>query len=167
MSYVLRHRPDVLDLTLDAQGWTAVSELLTGLNRSFSMDMKDLEYVVQNNDKKRFEFNEDRTKIRASQGHSIQVELGYSPKKPPQYLFHGTHRRNVESILKNGINKGSRHHVHLSPDRETAKIVALRRGRDFVLLKILAEKMSQTKDFYESTNGVWLTDHIPPEFIEQ
>lgn len=163
LSYVLRHNPDKLELTLDNQGWVSVEELLSKLN---NVSMETLEYVVANNNKKRFAFNEDKTKIRANQGHSIKIDLAYSPIEPPELLYHGTATKNIESIQKSGIIKGSRHHVHLSVDIETAKDVGKRHGKP-VILNIKSKEMYKAGyEFFLSENGVWLTDFVPVEFIE-
>lgn len=162
ISYVLRHNPQILNLTMDEQGWVSVAELLENLN-DVSMEM--LENVVAENNKKRFAFNADKTKIRASQGHSIPIDLAYSPVEPPDFLFHGTAVQNIDSIKKSGIVKGSRHHVHLSLDEETAKSVGKRHGKP-VILTVSAKKMYKAgHEFFVSENGVWLTDFVPIAFI--
>lgn len=156
LSYHLRHQPGRLGITLDKGGWTDVDTMLAAFEqRNIQLTREELDNVVETNNKKRFEFNENKTKIRASQGHSVKVDLGYKPKKPPEFLYHGTHSKNVDSIMKGGLDKGNRHDVHLSSDIETAKIVAQRRGNKFVILKIKAKEMSQSLDFFCSTNGVF------------
>lgn len=164
LSFLLRHNPQKLDLQMDKQGWVSVAELLEKLN-DVSMEM--LETVVAENNKKRFAFNEDKTKIRASQGHSVPIDLAYSPVEPPEFLFHGTAVQNIDAIKKSGIVKGSRHHVHLSSERETAINVGQRHGKP-VVLTIYAQKMHEAgHEFFVSENGVWLTDIVPVEFIEK
>lgn len=166
LSLALRHQPHVLNLTLDEGGWVSVSVLLAALeqqNKGVSLD--ELKEMVAENDKKRFAFSEDGTKIRASQGHSIPVDLGLEPVTPPQYLYHGTADKNVESILQEGLIKRSRQHVHLSLDTETAIKVGQRHGKPIVL-RIDSEKMYQDGlSFYLSANQVWLTDSVPAQYI--
>jgi putative RNA 2'-phosphotransferase len=167
LSYVLRHNPDHLNIQLDDQGWTDVQALLQQLNaQKENIDFDILKQVVDTNSKKRFSFNEDLTRIRASQGHSVEVELGYTAQKPPATLFHGTTEKNVAIILEKGLAKMSRHHVHLSVDKETAQHVGQRYGKP-IILTIQALAMHESGyPFYISDNGVWLTDHVPAEFIE-
>ena len=134
LSFVLRHRPDSVGLTLDGAGWVAVDALLTALAaHGLPLTRAELEHVVATNDKRRFAFDETGTRIRASQGHSVAVDLGYRPERPPQVLFHGTPARNVTAILREGLRAGNRHAVHLSPDVATARRVGERRGRAVVL----------------------------------
>lgn len=158
LSLVLRHKPEEIDITLDGEGWTDVKELLYKLN----LPRKRLEQVVATNDKKRFEFNDDGTRIRASQGHSIDVNLGLEPQEPPDVLYHGSPCRNAELILTTGLKKMSRRHVHLSADEETANKVGARRGRHFVVVLDAKAMYSDGHKFYCSANGVWLTDNVPP-----
>lgn len=162
LSYVLRHNPDKLELTLDQQGWIATEELLAKLN---DISMQQLEYVVENNNKKRFAFNDDKTKIRANQGHSIKIDLAYSAIEPPEFLYHGTAIKNITSIKSKGILKGNRHHVHLSADIETAKNVGQRHGQPIVLVIQSKEMYEAGYEFFVSENGVWLTDFVAVEFI--
>ena len=168
LSLILRHRPEEVGVTLDPAGWVDVDVILAALqkrtNPPFTREL--LVRVVQENDKKRFEFNEDQTRIRASQGHSVQVDLEYAPIEPPEFLFHGTVDRVLDSIRAKGLIKGDRHHVHLSLDRETASKVGSRRGRP-VVLRVRAQEMHQAgAQFFRSTNGVWLTEHVPADKIE-
>ena len=142
LSLVFRHKPETIQIQLDENGWVSVSELIEKLNKNGPQTTFEiLKYVVDTNSKKRFAFNEDETKIRASQGHSLQVDLNYEPSTPPHKLFHGTSVRFLDSILKNGIEKRNRQHVHLSADIETAMKVGQRYGKP-VVLEILAERMS-------------------------
>ena len=167
MSLVLRHQPEKLNITLDENGWTDVAILISRMQRQFPFfDIKRLEQVVAENDKKRFAFNDDKTKIRASQGHSVKIDLGYTQKEPPAYLYHGTVGKFMEAINEKGLIKMGRHHVHLSEDRATAANVGSRRGSP-VLLTIRSGEMFQNGIvFYQSENGVWLTEHVAPEYIE-
>lgn len=166
LSLVLRHDPSAIGVELDEAGWIEVSILLDALQRKRpQMTMERLIEIVETNDKKRFAFSEDRARIRASQGHSISVELGLSPTVPPSQLYHGTPESNLKSILSRGLLKGQRRHVHLSTDEATAMKVGARRGRP-VVLTIEAEGMWRSGfTFYISENGVWLTEYVPPAFI--
>jgi len=169
LSLVLRHQPQTIGIKLDSSGWVGVDELLAAINRhpdNIELDRKSLEQVVTNNDKQRFEFNEDRSSIRARQGHSINVDLGYPPATPPETLLHGTPRKFVAPILETGLKKMNRHHVHLHTDQKTATAVGARRG-DSVLLTVRSGDMHRAGFiFFVTENGVWLTDHVPPEFID-
>src|SRR5918994_1302535 len=143
LSLVLRHRPDTVGLTLDAEGWASVSDLLHAFEAyGFDMTLGELQEVVHTNDKKRFSFSPDGLFIRASQGHSVKVELGYEPAPPPPVLYHGTTERFLSSIRQKGLVKGRRHHVHLSDDEETAGAVGRRYGRPIVL-KIASGQMQR------------------------
>jgi putative RNA 2'-phosphotransferase len=167
LSYVLRHNPAHLGIQLDNHGWTDVEILLNQLNKhQEKINFDILEHIVNTNAKKRFSFNEDLTLIRASQGHSIEVELNYTAQIPPTILFHGTAEKNIILIREKGLLKMSRHHVHLSADKETAHKVGQRHGKP-VVLSIQSLTMYESGHlFYVSDNGVWLTDHVPASFIE-
>jgi putative RNA 2'-phosphotransferase len=167
LSLILRHEPEGVGLKLDSAGWAGVAELLQAVKRhGLALTFEQLKDVVETNDKKRFAFSEDRQRIRASQGHSVAVDLQYEPTVPPRFLYHGTPERFVESIRRSGLNRGECHHVHLSPDPETAINVGQRRGRP-VVLKIRAGEMHRTRHvFYRSANNVWLVEHVPAQFIE-
>lgn len=168
LSYLLRHNPAKFGLTLDAQGWCGVDELLVAFaRRNIEFTREMLEHLVENNDKKRFAFNEDGTKIRASQGHSIEVELNYQTARPPVLLYHGTSERFLASILGQGLQKRRRHHVHLSADAETALKVGQRHGKAVVLTIQAGKMFSDGHIFYCSANGVWLTDEVPPAYLHQ
>ncbi|PWQ98426.1 RNA 2'-phosphotransferase [Leucothrix arctica] len=166
LSLVLRHDPIKANLSLDTAGWTSVSELLTNLEATrYSINLEQLKEVVDNNDKKRFQISDDCLRIRASQGHSINIDLQLTPKEPPAVLFHGTATRFVDSINLQGLKAGSRNHVHLSTNVDTALAVGQRYGKP-VLLKVDAQAMyEQGVEFYLSENGVWLTEHVSPNFI--
>jgi putative RNA 2'-phosphotransferase len=166
LSLVLRHKPEQIGITLDEAGWADARELLDAMARHRSaISMADLREIVATSDKKRFEFNADESRIRASQGHSVEVELGYAPVEPPEELFHGTFEDAVESIRRAGISKGQRHHVHLSKDAATAANVGQRRGRPAILTIRARQMHDDGMKFFVSTNGVWLTDHVPPHYI--
>jgi putative RNA 2'-phosphotransferase len=166
LSLVLRHRPELIGIVLDDQGWVAVAELrkkAATFGNLFSL--AELAYVVETNNKKRFAFNGDRRKIRASQGHSIDVDLGYEPQMPPEILYHGTTTGHIESILKSGLHKRNRTHVHPSFDQETAIKVGRRHGNP-VVFEVAAGSMRKSGHlFYLSGNGVWLTDKVPKEYL--
>jgi len=166
LSLVLRHKPETIGIELDKNGWITVDILLKRMNAfGKKIDFETLENMVATNNKKRFAFNEDKSKIRANQGHSIKIELGYKAQKPPKILFHGTAKHFVESIFKTGIEKRNRHHVHLSKDKETAVNVGSRHGKP-VVFEVLTEEMHQKgSEFFISQNGVWLTKHVPSEYL--
>jgi len=167
LSLVLRHAPERIGIQLDASGWVEVEALLSALGRhGASLSQPELEEVVETNEKKRFAFNEDGSRIRASQGHSVEVSLGYVPQDPPEQLFHGTATRFLPSIRAEGLRKGGRHHVHLSPDAETAHKVGQRHGKPAILMVRVQAMQTAGHAFFLSDNGVWLTEHVPVEFIE-
>jgi putative RNA 2'-phosphotransferase len=159
LSLVLRHQPETIGIQLDQNGWTSIDDLLEKAgNYGMNFDREILNHIVLTNAKKRFMINDTLDKIRASQGHSIEIELGYVNQKPPEVLFHGTSENSVQSILIKGIEKQSRQHVHLSSDIETAIKVGQRHGKPFVF-KVLAEQMyNDNFEFFISDNGVWLVD---------
>ncbi|ABA24236.1 Phosphotransferase KptA/Tpt1 [Trichormus variabilis ATCC 29413] len=166
LSKHLRHTPERLGLVLAPGGWVAVDELLSACaSHQFPISRADLEQVVSNNDKQRFSFDETATKIRANQGHSVEVDLQLQPQLPPPILYHGTGEKSVPAILKSGLLKMSRHHVHLSKDIETARTVGIRHGKP-VIFSVDAMVMYQSGfTFYCSDNGVYLVDHVPPEYL--
>lgn len=166
LSLVLRHHPERIGIALDSSGWTDVGLLLEKVNQAgLTLTPDMLRFVVENNTKKRFSFNETGERIRANQGHSVPVELGYTAQTPPTVLYHGTGRKWVDSIFRSGLEKRGRHHVHLSPDVETALKVGQRHGKPF-LFKVLAQEMHRDGHaFYVSENGVWLTDHVPANYL--
>jgi putative RNA 2'-phosphotransferase len=168
LSLVLRHKPETIGISLDENGWTDVDTLIKNVNASGTfLTPAILKYVVETNSKKRFAFSDDFKMIRASQGHSINVELGYEPKKPPVILYHGTAEIFINSILKTGLEKRKRHHVHLSSDVETARKVGERHGK-VVVLEVLSGQMHEAGfEFFISENGVWLTDHVPAEYLRK
>ena len=167
MSLVLRHRPDKVGIELDAGGWVGVADLIRAVNGSgFPLTREELLEVVERNDKRRFALSEDGERIRASQGHSVEVELGYEPCRPPAVLFHGTAERFISSIRETGLNRGVRHHVHLSPDAATAARVGGRRGRAVVLEVGAGRMWADGFPFFLSANGVWLTERVPASYIK-
>jgi len=160
LSLVLRHKPETIGIKLDDQGWAPVPELI---ERGYVLGLEDLKYVVETNSKKRFKLSDDTMKIRASQGHSVEVDLGYKPQRPPKVLYHGTGEQSHESIFKHGLLKQERQHVHLSSDVETAIKVGQRHGKPIVF-EVFADKM-YAFPFFLSDNGVWLTERVPPEYL--
>ena len=163
LSRHLRHQPERIGLTLEPGGWVRVDDLL----RAASITREELEEVVARNDKQRFAFDETGTKIRANQGHSTDVDLGLEPADPPAVLFHGTGEKSVAAILRDGLERRGRHHVHLSPDRETATRVGARHGRPVVFTVDAAAMAADGHSFYVSANGVWLTDAVPPRYLRR
>lgn len=166
LSKHLRHQPERLGLTLEPGGWVFVEDLLIGCEESgFAISRDELAEVVRRNDKQRFSFDDSGERIRANQGHSAAVDLRLEPTEPPPTLFHGTPEKFVENILREGLRKMSRHHVHLSRDMETAKKVGRRRGKPVVFEINAAAMHSAGFVFFCSTNGVWLVDNVPPEYL--
>ena len=166
LSLVLRHEPERAGIRLDESGWVAVDELLEGCRRAGNrMTVDELKEIVRTNNKQRFAFSDDGTRIRANQGHSVDVELGHAPAVPPETLWHGTAEKYLGSIRAQGLVKGSRHHVHLSPTAETASAVGRRHGR-LVLLEVAAGRMHREGvEFFLTPNGVWLTDRVPVAYL--
>lgn len=160
----LRHQPERIGIRLDPHGWVTIDELLRAAARhGFPITRAELDHVVAANDKQRYAIEGDR--IRASQGHTVAVDLGLPPSPPPAYLYHGTVGRALDAIRAEGLRPMNRLHVHLSADRETAARVGARRGRP-VILSVDAGAMHRAYHlFYVSANGVWLTDSVPPEFL--
>ena len=167
LSYHLRHRPDALGLTLGPGGWVAVDTLLAALaQHGKPVTRAELDDVVARNPKQRFAFDESGTRIRASQGHSVAVDLELAPVEPPAVLYHGTGARAVASILREGLRKQQRHHVHLSADVATARAVGARHGRPVVLQVDAAAMRAAGHVFFRAANGVWLVDAVPPAFLQ-
>ncbi|HEX6429888.1 MAG TPA: RNA 2'-phosphotransferase [Niastella sp.] len=167
LSLVLRHEPEYIGLSLDTEGWANVSELIEKVNqKGIRLDFDILQTVVDTNDKKRFAFNDDKTRIRASQGHSIDVDLNLPVQVPPAVLYHGTADTNIAAIKQHGVEKRARQHVHLSVEKGTASNVGQRHGKPVILVIQALAMHEQGHKFYLSDNGVWLTDQIPPAFID-
>lgn len=167
ISLILRHKPDAIGITLDEHGWANVDELIAGIAKQQHFDMAMLEKIVATDDKQRYSFNEDKTLIRANQGHSVPVDVELEQVSPPKHLYHGTGEKYVASIEKQGLIPKSRLYVHLSPDYNTAEKVGSRHGKP-VIYCISAEKMA--KDgyvFYKSVNGVWLTKEVPVKYFKR
>lgn len=166
LSYVLRHNPAAIGIELDRSGWVAIDDLLAACARhGRQIAREQLSRIVAESDKQRFAISPDGLRIRASQGHSIEIELGYEPVAPPEILYHGTADRNLAMIKLEGLRKQRRHHVHLSAEKETALKVGRRFGHPAVLEIRSGEMHRAGYKFYLASNGVWLTDHVPPGFI--
>lgn len=166
MSLVLRHKPETIGLQLNENGWTDVQELIDKMNATGAdVTLELINTIVETNDKKRFAFNEDKTMIRASQGHSVEVDLNLNDVQPPELLYHGTVEKFVEAIRIDGLKKMERQHVHLSKDKETAVNVGSRRGKPFILTIESAKMYADGYKFYLSENEVWLTDEVPVQYI--
>lgn len=167
LSLILRHKPETIGLKLDEHGWVSVPLLLEQMNKNGrDIDLNELEHIVETNDKKRFEFNADKSKIRASQGHSLGVDLQYEAQTPPDILYHGTAITSLDSIKESGLSKMKRDHVHLSSDINTATKVGGRHGNQIIFHVLAGEMVKEGYKFYNSTNGVWLTDHVPSKFLK-
>lgn len=172
LSLVLRHQPDSIGIELDGNGWTDVTKLITQMNKHRkTINREVLTFVVENNAKQRFAFNEDKSLIRANQGHSVNIDLNYQVKpsdQVPEILYHGTAEHFAKKIMQTGsIQKMNRHHVHLSGDVETAKIVGKRHGRLVVFAIDTKAMLDEGYTFYQADNGVWLTDKIDTKFINK
>ncbi|WP_066549756.1 RNA 2'-phosphotransferase [Clostridium sp. AT4] len=167
ISLILRHKPEVIGISLDDHGWANVDELLAGIRRTRPIDTEMLEEIVRTDEKQRYTFNEDHARIRANQGHSIQVDVELEEKEPPEYLFHGTGRKYVESIDQTGLIPKSRLYVHLSGDQETAIKVGKRHGEPIVYQVAAGAMARDGHKFWRSANDVWLTKRVPPEYLEK
>lgn len=168
MSNWLRHNPEAIGLTMDGAGWVAVDQLLANASaRGKGFSRENLDLVVASNNKKRFEFDETGTLIRARQGHSVEVDLGYAKAEPPEVLYHGTAQRTLELIWRDGLLPMNRHAVHLSADTETAVKVGSRHGKPAVLAVAAARMHAEGFTFAVTGNGVWLTDAVPAEYLRE
>ncbi len=164
LSLILRHQPEKIGLRLDENGWALVSDILEKSKMQFTFE--ELSEVVNTNDKKRFSFNANETKIRANQGHSLKsIDLDLKPETPPLFLYHGTVSKFIPEIKLHGLKKMNRQHVHLSKDRDTAAKVGARRGKPVILSIRALEMQNEGHQFFISENGVWLTDAISSKFI--
>ncbi|MEM9527465.1 MAG: RNA 2'-phosphotransferase [Bacteroidota bacterium] len=166
ISLVLRHKPKAIGLQLDPHGWAQVDDLLRLMTASGTpLSRPDLEQIVAENNKQRFRFSEDGTKIRANQGHSIDIDLQLKPQTPPPVLYHGTASTSVASIMSTGLHSRKRQHVHLSHDTETATMVGKRHGKPVILRVDAAAMASDGYEFFCSENGVWLTHEVPVKYL--
>lgn len=164
LSYLLRHHPDAIDLKLDHQGWASIDELIAKITK-FSLTREIVDIVVETNDKQRFSISEDGQKIRANQGHSLVIDLALNPLTPPKILLHGTAEKFMESILREGLSKKRRHHVHLTESSAVAHAVGSRYGKP-VILSIDAQGMcNQGYEFFKTINHVWLVEDVPIRYI--
>lgn len=167
ISLILRHKPEVIGISLDEHGWADVDELIEGINKSYLIDRTKLEKIVSEDEKKRYSFSEDGKLIRANQGHSIQVDVELEKKNPPDVLWHGTGKKYVDSINERGLIPKSRLYVHLSAEYDTAVNVGKRHGEP-VVYKINARRMvEEGYNFYQSVNGVWLISSVPEKYLEK
>lgn len=167
ISLILRHKPETIGITLDEHGWANVVELITGISKTRNFDMEMLEEIVRTDEKQRYSFNDDKTLIRANQGHSIPVDVGLERVVPPKYLYHGTGEKYCESIDIQGLIPKSRLYVHLSQDIETAVNVGKRHGEP-VVYRVSSKKMYEAGFvFFRSANGVWLTACVPTQYIKR
>lgn len=166
LSLVLRHDPAKAGITLDPHGWVEVDTLLAGCRRAgHALTPEGLQEIVDTNDKKRFVLSPDGLRIRAQQGHSVRVDLSLEPAEPPDRLFHGTVGRFLSAIHREGLRPMNRHHVHLSPDEESARRVGARRGSPVVLTVDSARMHADGHRFRVTGNGVWLVESVPPEYL--
>ena len=167
LSLVLRHQPQELELTLDANGWAEVDVLLVNLKKlkGAHITREELDHIVDTNDKKRFIYSDDRAKIRANQGHSINVDVQHKFAIPPTRLFHGTGVQNKASILEKGILNMQRLDVHLSQEESTAKQVGSRHGVPFIFVVDTEQMHKDGKKFRLAENGVWLVDYVDPKYL--
>lgn len=166
ISKALRHKPESLGVVLDEHGWADVDKLIKGLANHENFTMEMLETIVRENNKKRFSFNEDKTKIRANQGHTILVDVELEQKEPPEILYHGTGEQYSGIISAEGLKSMKRLYVHLSSDTDTAANVGRRHGKPFVFTVLAGQMHRDGYYFFQSVNGVWLTDKVPPEYLK-
>lgn len=167
MSLILRHKPETIGITLDEHGWANVDELIEGISRTQNFNMDILEEIVRTDEKQRYSFNDDKTKIRANQGHSIEVDVELEEKEPPEILWHGTGEKFAALIDDQGLIPKSRLYVHLSKDEETATIVGGRHGKPVLYMVNTREMYKDGFKFFLSKNGVWLTKEVPVRYLEK
>lgn len=165
LSLILRHKPETIGITLDEHGWANVDDLITGINKTQPLTMDLLEEIVRTDDKMRYSFNEDKTLIRANQGHSIPVDVELEEIAPPEYLYHGTGEKYIDSINKQGLLPKSRLYVHLANDINAALNVGARHGKPVVYRINCKAMVENGYKFYRSANRVWLTKSVPTEFL--
>lgn len=167
IALILRHKPETIGISLDEHGWANVDELISGIAKSQPFDMDMLKEIVETDNKQRYSFNEDKTLIRANQGHSIPVDVELEKKTPPTILYHGTAEKYEAAIDAQGLIPKSRLYVHLSTDIDTAKKVGERHGKP-IIYEVMAGKMNEAGiDFYQSVNGVWLTKVVNIEYLRK
>lgn len=166
LALILRHKPEVAGISLDAHGWADVKDLINGISRTYQFDIEMLEEIVKTDNKQRYSFNKDKTKIRANQGHSVNVDVELEEAEPPEFLYHGTADKYVDSIRESGIMKKSRLYVHLSADHDTAVMVGKRHGKPVVFCVKSGCMYVDGYKFFKSKNGTWLTDFVPVKYLE-
>ena len=167
IALILRHKPEVIGITLDEHGWADVGELIKGVSRTHPLTMDILEQIVAEDEKQRYSFSEDKTRIRANQGHSIAVDVELEKVMPPEHLFHGTGQKYVESIDAIGLIPKNRLYVHLSADEETAVRVGARHGKPVVYQVASGHMEREGFTFFRSVNGVWLTKEVPVRYLRK
>ena len=167
MSLILRHKPEVIGISPDEHGWANVDELIAGIAKTQDFNMDILEEIVREDEKQRYSFNEDKTLIRANQGHSIPVDVELEVLEPPAELWHGTGEKYVASIDEQGLIPKSRLYVHLSKDKDTAVKVGKRHGTPMLYIVKAGEMYRDGYQFYLSKNGVWLTKQVPVKYLEK
>ena len=165
IALILRHKPEMIGIKLDEHGWADVDKLLEGVNRNHSLTREQLEEIVRTDNKQRFPFNEDKTKIRANQGHSISVDVELQEAEPPEFLYHGTGEKFVSSIKETDILPCNRLYVHLSSDIDTAIKVGSRHGKPFVFTVSSGQMYRDGYKFFRSVNGVWLTKKVEAKYL--
>ena len=167
IALILRHKPETIGISLDERGWADVQELIAGVNKTYPLTMERLEEIVRADGKQRYSFNDDRTLIRANQGHSVPVDVELQKVAPPDVLFHGTGEKYAQAILGEGLIPKSRLYVHLSPDVATATLVGKRHGKP-VVFQVDAKRMTEDGvEFFLSANGVWLTKRVPARYLSR
>lgn len=166
LSLILRHKPETIGIKLDEHGWADVDELIAGISKTHDFSMEILEEIVRTDNKQRFSFNDDKTLIRANQGHSIPVDVELEKVEPPEFLYHGTGEKYRNSIDQSGLIPKSRLYVHLSGDVETAINVGKRHGKPIVYKVHSGEMQKDGYEFFRSVNGVWLTKEVPAKYLE-
>ena len=167
IALILRHKPETINIKLDEHGWARVDELIKGVSKTHPLTMEMLEKIVEIDDKQRFAFNEDKTLIRANQGHSVQVDVELKEAEPPEILYHGTGEKYVDAIFREGLLPKSRLYVHLSNDLETAVNVGGRHGKPYIFKVHTGVMFRQGYRFWLSENGVWLTKAVPIDYLEE
>ena len=167
ISLILRHKPEAIGITLDEHGWANVDDLIAGISKTQPIDMAMLEQIVAEDEKQRYSFNDDKTLIRANQGHSIPVDVELEEKEPPEVLYHGTGEKFVSSIDAQGLIPKSRLYVHLSSDSDTAKKVGQRHGSPVIYVVNSGRMFRDGYIFYQSVNGVWLTKEVPLHYLDK
>jgi putative RNA 2'-phosphotransferase len=168
LSQHLRHQPQAIGLTLQVGGWVNVADLLAACAaHGHPMSRDELADIVEDSDKQRFAFDETGQRLRAQQGHSVEIDLQLTPAEPPAVLYHGTAPAALPAIRAAGLQKMNRHHVHLTTDEATARRVGQRRGRPTLLAIDAAALHAAGGVFYRSGNGVWLVDSVPPQYVRE